>query len=382
MKQINNLPALGFGAMRLPDNYDKSEQLVLYAIENGVDYFDTAYIYPGKEVLLGKILHNNNIREKVKIATKLPLILTKNTGDFDKFFDKQLNRLKTNYIDYYMLHMLNNPDEFQALLDMGLLQWVENKRKSGAIRNFGFSFHGTRENFIKLINMHEWDFTMIQYNYLDVNTQAGLTGLQYAHSKNIPVIIMEPLRGGLLANPKQIPKKALELLQPSPVEWALKWLWNHKEVSCVLSGMRNMSDLQSNITLADTSFPDCMSEQELSIIEQVTSVFAESHSIPCTGCNYCIPHCPVNVNIADCFMAFNAKSYSMYVQSNGMLTSKAGSASCCIGCGKCEPYCPQSIPIKDSLKIVSRKMEPWWFRLAMPIIRCFTGRKHSKEQIK
>jgi hypothetical protein len=376
MKQINNISTLGFGAMRLPDNFAQSEELILHAIDSGVNYFDTAYIYPGKEALLGKILQKNNLREKVKLATKLPIFLSKSYSDFDKFFNKQLARLKTDYIDYYMLHMLSSPDELQGLIALGIEKWVEEKKSSGQIRHFGFSFHGKTDDFIKLIDFRKqnkqclWEFTMIQYNFLDTHYQAGVQGLKYAHSKNIPVIIMEPLRGGLLGK---------------HAELALKWLWNQNEVTCVLSGMKNMSDLTCNIMLANSSHPDCLTDNEQREIEKITADFKKSHAIPCTGCNYCMSLggkavCPVGVNIPGSFMAYNEKSLQMYVQSCGALRSKSGLASSCIGCGKCEPMCPQRIEIVKSLKKVSRKLEPWWVKVGLSVVRVFTGLKQPRSR--
>ena len=387
MRYNNDLPALGYGCMRLPDNFDESEKLVLKAIEKGVNYFDTAYIYTGKEALLGKVIHKNNIRDKVKIATKLPLFLCKSYTDFDKIFNKQLARLKTDYIDYYLIHMLNNPDELSGLFELGFEKWICEKKESGAIKQFGFSFHGKQGDFIKLIDSYEWQFCMIQYNYLDVNNQAGVKGLKYAHSKNIPVIVMEPLRGGLLADPARIPPKAMGLFYGmnssnfTPAELALKWLWNHTEVSCVLSGMKNMAELDGNIAVAEKSYPGCMTAVESNIIERATDIFNESNTIPCTGCDYCMP-CPAGVNIPGCFAAYNAycsdkKTFNQYLLNTGALYSKRGTAGGCINCGACEPRCPQSIPIQKSLKSVRRKMEPFWFKLGMPIVRKFIKRKQK-----
>lgn len=382
MNYRNNLPNLGFGCMRLPDSYEESEKLVLKAIEKGVNYFDTAYIYSGKEVLLGKILHSNNMRDKVRIATKIPLFMCKTYDDLDKIFEKQLIRLQTDYIDYYLLHMLNNPAELSGLLAMGLDKWVNKKKEDEKIKHIGFSFHGKGGDFIKLIDGYNWDFCMIQYNYLDIKNQAGLNGLQYAHSKNIPVIIMEPLRGGLLADTKRIPKKAADIFKSetmSPAQYALRWLWNHPEVSCVLSGMKTMWQLEDNIVVAKDSNPNCMSEDELKVIERVTDAFNELKTIPCTGCDYCMP-CPAGVNIPGCFSAYNAycmdkKSFNQYLLNTGATHSKRGTAKGCVGCGQCEPRCPQSIPIQASLKKVGKKMEPLWFRIGMPIVRKYMARK-------
>ena len=378
MKYKNNFPVLGYGAMRLPDNFAEAEELVLRAIEKGVDYFDVAYIYRGKETLLGKIVSKNNLRSKIKIATKLPQFLCRSSVDFSSFFSKQLTRLQTDYIDYYMLHMLNNPAELSDLFAIGLGEWIAQKKMSGEIRQLGFSFHGNTSHFTQLIDAYEWDFCMIQYNYLDTNNQAGTAGLRYAHSKGIPVIIMEPLRGGLLANPKRIPPKAAKLFSEfsvvPPVEWALRWLWNHEEVSCVLSGMQSFTELDGNIAIADSSYPGCLTAEESELIEQVTAIFRESIAFPCTGCNYCMP-CPVGVNIPGCFTAYNDKSRNSYIKNTGALVSAKGVASGCVKCGKCEPRCPQSIAIQESLEIVCKKMEPLWFRAAAPIVRKFMKKK-------
>jgi len=373
---------LGFGCMRLPGDFEKSERLILHAIKNGVDYFDTAYIYPGKEVLLGKILAKNKVRDRVKIATKLPIMLVKSAEDFDNFFNKQLSRLQTDYIDCYMLHMLVNPAQLQGLIDMGLNDWVNKKKQSGEIREFGFSFHGSPNDFIKLIDCGTitqsrqclWDFVMIQYNYLDTHCQAGIDGLRYAHSKGIPVIVMEPLRGGTLANPKQIPKKAMKVFgSRNPAELALKWLKNHEEISCILSGMRNKSDLESNLAAIDGE----ITEEELEIIDEVTAIFREQNSINCTGCNYCLP-CPVGVNIPGCFFAYNAKSLREYAMNTGALFSKS-TAAACVNCGKCEPKCPQAIAIGESLKKVKRRMEPFWIRWGFSLARKFTSKRRKKK---
>jgi hypothetical protein len=379
MKQINNISALGFGCMRLPGDSDKSERLILHAIESGINYFDTAYLYPGKEVLLGKILHKNNLRERVQIATKLPLVMVKSDSDLDKFFDRQLERLKTDYIDYYMLHMLVSPAQLQGLFDMGLRQWVEQKKQSGKIRRFGFSFHGSPTDFIKLIDAYPWEFTMIQYNYLDTHNQAGLAGLRHAHSRKIPVIAMEPLRGGQLAVTKRIPKKAMKLFGQSgftPAQWAMSWLFNHEEITCVLSGMRNMHDLCDNIAVAD----GVIKPEDFALIERVTAIFRENNTIDCTGCNYCMQNsdgeaiCPVGINIPGCFMAYNSKSITDYVMNTGAIISADSTARRCIKCRKCEPLCPQSIPISDTLRRVGRRMEPFWVRAFLRVARKFTNK--------
>jgi len=264
---------------------------------------------------------------------------------------------------------------------MGLKDWIAKKKQSGQIRKFGFSFHGGSSDFIKLINMYDWEFTMIQYNYIDINCQAGIDGLRCAHEKNIPVIIMEPLRGGTLANPKRIPKKAMRIFektQYSPAQWAISWLFNHEEVTCVLSGMRNMFELNDNIAVAtgEISPPP----ENFGIIDEVTAVFREQDSIPCTGCNYCLP-CPVGVNIPGCFTSYNAKSVHDCVSNTGALISPTGMAGACIGCRKCEPLCPQAIPIVETLAKVKRKMEPFYLRAVYSLARKFTNRKAKEKKL-
>jgi predicted aldo/keto reductase-like oxidoreductase len=391
MKYKNELSILGFGCMRLPDNFEKSEKLILKAFEEGVNYFDTAYIYPGKEALLGKILHKNNLRKKVKIATKLPIFMCKSYADFDKLFNKQLSRLKTDYVDYYLLHALGSPEALRGLIGIGIDRWIAEKKREGKIGKIGFSFHGKGSDFVGIVDSYEWDFCMIQYNYLDVNNQAGNSGLKHAHSKGLPVMIMEPLRGGLLANPAQIPPKAkkifdsaeaVESLALSPAQWAFRWLWNHDEITCVLSGMRHMPELDDNISAAEISHSGCMSEEELGVIEKATDVYRESNSIPCTGCNYCMP-CPVGVNIPGCFAAYNSyclnrSAFSQYMLNTSAMTTKKALASSCIQCGKCEQHCPQSIAIRQSLKTVSRKLEPWWFKIGMSAVRLVMKPRHKK----
>jgi len=383
-KTGNKISILGFGCMRLPStrgriDISKTEELFKEAIDKGINYFDTAYLYPGSEAAIGQIFEKNNLRQKVMIATKLPIMMCKKTSDFDKYFNIELERLKTTYVDYYFMHMVTSPAQWKTLCDLGIEAWIEEKKKKGQIKQIGFSFHGKRDDFIKLVDMYDWGFCQIQYNYINTNYQAGVTGLKYAFKKGLPVFIMEPLLGGRLAN--GIPKKAIEVMKQAndsmtPVGWALKWIWNQPEVTMLLSGMNEFDQLRENIELAESSVPGMWTSNEEETINQVVEIFNESYKIPCTGCNYCMP-CPQHIDIPGCFAAYNA-SYSMkwslgmgqYILNTGAIHVPAY-ASACIKCGKCEKHCPQNIPIRDSLDRVKKRMEPFWFKPAMSIARKF-----------
>jgi len=394
-KYGNKLSILGFGCMRFPRvrghiDMDKSETMLVSAVERGVNYFDTAYLYPGSEEATGQIITKNKLREKVYIATKLPLFMCKACSDFDKFFNISLKRLQTNYIDYYLMHMITTPEQWKQLCGMGIEKWIDEKKASGQIRQLGFSFHGKRDDFVKIVDARDWDFTQIQYNYLDINNQAGRTGLLHAASKKIPVIVMEPLLGGRLADPKKIPPKILSIMKeaasaPTPAALALRWIWNHPEVTLLLSGMSTQGQVDENIALADEiTAPNILADSELKTVDKVIAAYSEADRIKCTGCGYCIP-CPFGVNIPDCFATYNS-SYNLskfaalhkYVLATAALTTKKGLAGSCTQCGKCEEHCPQSIPIRESLKEVKRRLEPFWFSAGISIVRFFTGVKAKK----
>ena len=257
-KHGNKLSILGYGCMRFTKkgnkiDLDKAERELLYAIKQGVNYLDTAYIYGGSEAALGEILERNRIRDKVFIATKLPQYMVKSVDGAEKIFQEELRRLRTDHVDYYLMHMLSDVENWERLKSIGIDKWIEKKKESGQIRNIGFSFHGTTSHFLPLLDAHDWDFCQIQYNYLDEHTQAGRKGLEYAGAKGIPVIIMEPLRGGKLVN--DLPKKAREAIaadakKRSAAELALRWLWNQPQVTCVLSGMNSLEMVQENVRIA------------------------------------------------------------------------------------------------------------------------------------
>ena len=249
---------LGYGCMRFTKkgnsiDLEKAEKELLRAIELGVNYFDTAYIYSGSEVALGKILAKNNCREKINIATKLPQYLIKSKSGINKYFKEQCERLQTNYIDYYLMHMLTDIGAWEKLKRLGIEDWIAEKKASGEIRNLGFSFHGNTEKFLEILNAYDWDFCQIQYNYLDEHSQAGVAGLKAAHEKGIPVIIMEPLRGGKLVD--MLPETAKKIIadyktKRTPAEWAFRWLFNQPEVTCVLSGMNSLEMIEENCRIA------------------------------------------------------------------------------------------------------------------------------------
>ena len=381
-KSGNQLSIIGFGCMRFPKNLTqtdiaRTEQLIVKAVQEGVNYFDTAYVYGGSEEALGPILAKNNLRDKIFLATKLPHPKCKKYEDFDLFFKTQLERLQTNYIDYYLIHNLGDVHTWKRLCGLGIEKWIKEKKESGQIKNLGFSFHGIHEEFLNLLDIYDWDFCQIQYNYLNTNYQAGRAGLKKAAEKGLPVIVMEPLLGGKLAT--GLPKKAIEQFKAansslSPAAWALRWLWNQKEVTVVLSGMNEISQLEDNIETAETAVPDMLTSAENDIYESVINLIENTYKIPCTGCNYCMP-CPNNVNIPACFAAYNV-SYTvgmypglhMYVASTGSMDpSKKYAASNCTGCGSCEKKCPQHIPIPQLMKDVRKRMEPFWLRTALTV---------------
>jgi len=370
LRSGNRLSALGFGCMRLPGvmgriDMEKSEALLLKAFENGVNYYDTAYLYPGSEEALGEILEKNSLREKVYIATKLPQAMCGAASDLDRFFSVQKQRLRTSYIDYYLLHNFSDFMQWEKLCNFGITDWISAKKASGEIKQIGFSFHGSYNEFIKIIDAYDWDFVQIQYNYINTHYQAGTGGLRYASAKGIPVIIMEPLLGGKLA---RLPKEAEALLhkaQPgsTAAAWALRFVWNEPGVTVLLSGMNQSSQLEENLILAETALPGSLTEAERKTIDGIKNVFNKIDKIPCTGCNYCMP-CPQKINIPAFFNAYNS-SFSLglgaglnhYMVNAGFLSDVPHFVSDCIECGKCESHCPQRIEIRKQLKAVRRRLE-------------------------
>ncbi|WMJ78833.1 MULTISPECIES: aldo/keto reductase [unclassified Sedimentibacter] len=379
IKNGDELSILGFGCLRLPSNETEAISLIRSAIEQGINYFDTAYVYQaGKnEVLLGKAL-TDGYRERVKIATKLPPYMVNSLNRAVKIFETQLDSLRTECIDYYLLHMLTDKAMFDKMVSLGVMEWLEEEKKKGTIKNLGFSFHGSKIDFEMIVKSYDWDFCQIQYNYMDEYNQAERSGLELAYSLNIPVIIMEPLRGGKLVT--NLPEEVISAFNDfdekrSPAEWALRWVWNHKEVTVVLSGMNAESQLAENIDTAQSAHAGSLSFEELRVYDEVKKIMAEKTKIPCTACGYCMP-CPHGVNIPGCFSAYNDKYLLSgkrfrwkYVQTLGGFSSKSAFASQCVECGKCEVHCPQKIEIRKELKNVSKEMEGILFRPIIKIAR-------------
>lgn len=367
-KKGNDISVLGYGCMRFTKHagitdMEKAEREIMEAYNSGVNYFDTAYIYPGSEEALGTILKKNGIREKVYIATKLPHYMMKTKEGAERIFNEELKRLKTDYVDYYLMHMLTDIDTWKHLLDIGIGDWIQEKLDSGAIRNIGFSYHGNTEKFLELIDAYDWDFTQIQYNYMDEVSQAGRKGLDYAAAKGIPVVIMEPLRGGRLVN--LLPsgaKKLFEGKNVTPAELALRWLWDQEKVTCVLSGMNSLDMVKENVTIADKALPGHFSDEDRELVEAVKTEINRTVKVGCTGCSYCMP-CPKGVDIPLTFKCYN----EMYSESKGgarkeylqctAFRKNQSSASQCIGCGKCETHCPQHIEIRKELKNAVSELE-------------------------
>jgi len=354
------LSALGFGSMRFSRNEQETEKQVRLAIELGVNFFDTAYIYPGKEAALGRALPKG-LREKVKIGTKLPPFLVKKTGDLNRIFTTQLERLQTDHIDYYFTHSLSSLSDWERLLPIGIEKWVDSQKASGRIVNIGFSFHGGQTEFARIVDAYDWEFCMIQYNYLDEHNQAGKKGLSYANGKGIPVIAMEPLRGGMLAN--RLPKEAASVFERAdatrtPAEWGLRWVLNHPEILMALSGMNSIEMVEENIRIASQAEANSLTEQELALYEDVKHILLKKTQIHCTSCGYCMP-CPKGVDIPLCFESLNAHGLGSRLTARFQYITYVGkkNASLCTQCGKCEDHCPQGIAIRSELQNVIRKME-------------------------
>ena len=383
-KYGNQISQLGYGCMRFTKkggsaDYEKAEAEVLRAIELGVNYFDTAYIYPGNEECLGKILANNHVREKINIATKLPQYMIKTKAAIDKTIEEELRRLRTDYIDYYLMHMFTDIQEWENIKALGIEDWIKEHKANGSIRQIGFSYHGDTDMFLKILDAYDWDFCQIQYNYMDEHSQAGRKGLMAAAEKGIPVIIMEPLRGGKLVN--QLPEEALTLMKDSEraysaAEWGLRWLWDQPEVTCILSGMNSMEMVEENIRIASEVEAGQFTDSDFELIENVKSIIRQKEKVGCTGCRYCMP-CPKGVDIPGIFHYYNLtalqkKSSARFEFARNLgIRQEPVFASQCIGCGKCEMHCPQHINIREKLKEADRELRPLPYKIGIDIARRF-----------
>jgi len=360
--------ALGFGTMRLPilDNdsskIDEPEaiRMIRHAIDQGVNYVDSAYSYHGgnSEKVTGMALQDG-YRERVKLATKLPVWLVENYESFDKLLNEQLTRLQTDHIDFYLLHALS-AERWPKMKALNVLDWLEKTRADGRIRHVGFSFHDNLDVFKSIIDDYEsWEFCQIQYNYMDVENQAGTEGLKYAASKGLGVVVMEPLLGGELINPPDLVKSLWDsaAVKRSPADWALQWIWDQPEVSLVLSGMSTMEQVEQNIASAAHAAVGSITPDEQQLIDQVRTAYKELTIIPCTHCEYCLP-CPNEINIPNIFSMFNQgriyKVLDTVRDEYQRFVPDGKRADDCLACRECESKCPQHIPISDWMVLVDQ----------------------------
>ncbi|MDF2926094.1 MAG: NADP-dependent oxidoreductase domain protein [Paenibacillaceae bacterium] len=362
------ISAFGLGCMRLPlqtvpnqasdpskINEQEAIELIRYAIDHGVNYVDTAYPYHGgnSELVVAKAL-KDGYREKVKLATKLPVWFANSYEDFDKYLDEQLAKLEVDYIDFYLLHALNK-STWPKIKALGVLEFLDKAVASGKIRYPSFSFHDERPLFKEIVDAYDWKMCQIQLNILDEDYQAGLEGMHYAAERGIPVVIMEPLKGGSLA--RSIPQDIQEIwgeaaVSRSPVDWAFRWLGNFPEVNVMLSGVNNLEQLKDNLRIFETIVPNELSQEELKLVTRVKEAYNSKIKVGCTRCNYCVP-CPAGVAIPDVFLHYNNASIYNALEENKSNYQKLvrgnKDASHCVECGSCEEACPQSIPIIEKL---------------------------------
>ncbi len=366
--------ALGFGCMRLPTtdgvnasrNIDEAEsiKMIRYAVDQGVNYIDTAYPYHSgnSEYVVGKALRDG-YRNKVRLATKLPVWLVRDHSDFDRLLDEQLEKLATDHIDFYLLHALNQKSWKNIVLKHDLLAKAQSATKDGRINHIGFSFHDVYECFEEIVNAFDWDFCQIQYNYMDVHNQAGTKGLKLAARLGLGVVIMEPLMGGLLANPPENVRTVIDSLpvRYSPADLALKWVWSHPEVSLILSGMSSLKQVEENLESARRSGINNLSDLDKEAISNVRKKYRSRIAVPCTNCKYCMP-CPHGVDIPGNFEVFNLahlhddlrdarNRYKIYL-------SDSERSDRCIACRECEEKCPQKIPVSEWMPKINELLSP------------------------
>jgi hypothetical protein len=389
-KNGDKLSTLGYGCMRFPGStlsIDEKRTIrqIRMAIDGGVNYVDTAWPYHnGKsEVILGKAL-KDGYREKVKIADKLPHWMCASAAEMEDKLDIQLKRLDVEFIDYYLIHNLDGTS-WTKCKEHGVIEFLEKAKKDKKIINTGFSFHGSTEDFNPIVDAYDWEFCQIQYNILDEFNQAGRSGLEYAASKNLAVIVMEPLRGGSLARKLPDAVKAVydkSAVRRSNVQWALKWILDHKEVTCVLSGMNEEDHIKENLYIAETSPSGCLSEEERTIVKEAGETYRQIQKVPCTACQYCMP-CPAKVNIPMVFSYYNGfhlfKERQNWIQYlaflGGAMGRTGGLASQCTKCGACVKKCPQHIDIPAEMTKVESEFEGFFSRIILKLIRFFVPGK-------
>ena len=372
---------LGFGCMRFTRSsgaidYAKAEREILAAVAAGVNYFDTAYLYPGSEELLGKVVEQNGLRERICIATKLPQYTAHTMPAVERIFREELRRLRTDHIDYYLMHMFTDIREWEVLKGIGMVEWLNARKAEGSIRQVGFSYHGDTEMFLRILDAYDWDICQIQYNYVDETSQAGRRGAEAAKAKGIPLVIMEPLRGGKLA---KLPPRAEDALRASgrdwsPAQWGLRWLWDQEAVTCVLSGMNSLEMVADNCAAASEAAPGSLTEADRAALAAARAVLLENEKVGCTGCRYCMP-CPKGVDIPGIFYHYNlmgmqsAHATRFEFAQNFGVREAPGYATLCVGCGKCEQHCPQRLPIREKLREADRALRPLPYRLGTAIAR-------------
>ncbi len=370
----DRISALGLGCMRFPGppgrpDPARARELVARAVERGINYLDTAYLYPGNEACVGSALVELGLRDSVLLATKLPHGSVRRAEDLDRIFDEQLRRLRTDHVDYYLVHNVTSPAQWERLRELGVEDWIARQRAAGRIRQMGFSYHGSAGDFPVVLDAYDWDFCQIQYNYAGETYQAGTAGLRAAAGRGLAVFVMEPLLGGRLAD--RLPDRARRILDAAatpdlatPAAWGLSWVWDHPEVTMLLSGMSAPEQIDENAALAERALPGSFAPAQHEVISRVVKEFERTNRVPCTGCNYCMP-CPQGINIPGCFSAYNASfahgwftGLSQYFTASAIRTSEPKLVSNCVRCGACVRHCPQHIDIPARLEEVARRFQP------------------------
>lgn len=361
---------LGFGCMRLPTlgapdkiDYDRAAEMLHFAIDNGVNYVDTAWFYHAtqfgqqgaSEPFVGEAL-SGGWRERVSLATKLPQQIVQTADDMPRFLEQQLERLKTDHLDFYLVHGVNG-DTWDRMRDLGVIEFLEGAKAEGLIRFPAFSFHGAAPDFPRIVDEYDgWAFGQLQYNYVDTEFQAGYAGLAHAAKKGIGVVVMEPLKGGKLAENLPAEMQGVFDARPegwSPAQWALRYVWNEPGVSLLLSGMSSLEQVKDNIEAANGGLPSSLTNEQLEVLAEARRALESRTKVDCTACRYCLP-CPAGVDIPGCFASLNAAH--MWQDTNPWLTgyvATKGKASLCEECGQCEDMCPQGLPIRELLKDVA-----------------------------
>ena len=348
----------GLGCMRFPENKADAIAMVRYAIDHGVNYIDTAYVYENSEIITGEALRDG-YRERITLATKSPIWQIQAHGDFEKYLDEALKRLQTDYIDMYLLHNLN-PGNWEAVQKYDAFSFLDKMVQKGKIRYKGFSIHNTLEVFKEVVDIFDWGMAQIQLNILGETYQAGIEGLRYGAEKGLGMVIMEPLRGGSIIN--NTPLEVEKLLKEYPerrslVEWCFRWLYNMPEASVILSGTTTIEQLKDNLRIFEHSQPNIMSPKDIELIRTIQKIYESNPGIPCTGCKYCMP-CPQGLDIPDLFTLYN--QYQLFNKpvndAHIYQRSRMVCADRCIHCGQCKDHCPQQLEIPELMKIVHREL--------------------------